>query len=78
MFNITSREQVIINTWYGGEMKKGMFSMMNYYRLQQILLPVIRLIMPEAIPEMEVCINYMPECLFHYYKPSLIQHFVYG
>ena len=24
-FNITSREQVIINTWYGGEMKKGMF-----------------------------------------------------
>ncbi len=31
MFNITSREQVIVNTWYGGEMKKGMFSMMNYY-----------------------------------------------
>ena len=30
MFNITSREQVIVNTWYGGEMKKGMFSMMNY------------------------------------------------
>ena len=30
-FNITSHEQVIINTWYGGEMKKGMFSMMNYY-----------------------------------------------
>ena len=30
-FNITSREQVIVNTWYGGEMKKGMFSMMNYY-----------------------------------------------
>ncbi len=30
-FNITSREQVIINTWYGGEMKKGLFSMMNYY-----------------------------------------------
>ena len=29
VFNITSREQVIINTWYGGEMKKGMFSMMN-------------------------------------------------
>ena len=29
-FNITSREQVIINTWYGGEMKKGMFSYMNY------------------------------------------------
>ena len=31
MFNITSHEQIIINTWYGGEMKKGMFSMMNYY-----------------------------------------------
>ncbi|MBR1590301.1 MAG: phosphoenolpyruvate carboxykinase (ATP) [Acidaminococcaceae bacterium] len=30
-FNITSHEQVILNTWYGGEMKKGMFSMMNYY-----------------------------------------------
>ena len=31
MFNITSREQILVNTWYGGEMKKGMFSMMNYY-----------------------------------------------
>ena len=31
LFNITSREQLIVNTWYGGEMKKGMFSMMNYY-----------------------------------------------
>ncbi len=31
VFNLTSREQVILNTWYGGEMKKGMFSMMNYY-----------------------------------------------
>lgn len=30
VFNITSHEQVIINTWYGGEMKKGMFSYMNY------------------------------------------------
>ena len=30
-FNTTSREQCIINTWYGGEMKKGMFSMMNYF-----------------------------------------------
>ncbi len=30
-FNTKSREQVIINTWYGGEMKKGMFSIMNYY-----------------------------------------------
>ena len=31
IFNLTSHEQVILNTWYGGEMKKGMFSMMNYY-----------------------------------------------
>ncbi len=30
-FNVSTREQVILNTWYGGEMKKGMFSMMNYY-----------------------------------------------
>ncbi len=30
-FNITDKEQVIINTWYGGEMKKGIFSMMNYF-----------------------------------------------
>ena len=32
VFNLTSKEQVIINTWYGGEMKKGMFSMMNYFK----------------------------------------------
>ena len=31
VFNLTSKEQIIINTWYGGEMKKGMFSIMNYY-----------------------------------------------
>ena len=31
MFNLTSREQIILNTWYGGEMKKGLFSMMNYF-----------------------------------------------
>ncbi len=31
VFNVTTKEQVIINTWYGGEMKKGMFSMMNYF-----------------------------------------------
>ena len=31
VFNLTSKEQIIINTWYGGDMKKGMFSMMNYY-----------------------------------------------
>ena len=30
-FNIKQRQQVILNTWYGGEMKKGMFSMMNYF-----------------------------------------------
>ena len=35
VFNTTSREQVIINTWYGGEMKKGMFSMMNYFLPQK-------------------------------------------
>ncbi len=31
LFNVSSREQVILNTWYGGEMKKGLFSMMNYF-----------------------------------------------
>ncbi len=31
VFNLTERMQLILNTWYGGEMKKGMFSMMNYY-----------------------------------------------
>ena len=31
LFDTTRREQIILNTWYGGEMKKGMFSMMNYY-----------------------------------------------
>lgn len=31
MFNLTSKEQIILNTWYGGEMKKGIFSMMNYF-----------------------------------------------
>lgn len=29
-FNLTEKVQVILNTWYGGEMKKGMFSYMNY------------------------------------------------
>lgn len=29
-FNLTEKMQVIINTWYGGEMKKGLFSYMNY------------------------------------------------
>ena len=31
MFNLASKEQIILNTWYGGEMKKGIFSMMNYF-----------------------------------------------
>lgn len=30
VFNLTEKVQLIINTWYGGEMKKGMFSYMNY------------------------------------------------
>ena len=31
VFNLTEKMQIIAGTWYGGEMKKGMFSMMNYY-----------------------------------------------
>ena len=31
VFNLTTKEQIIGGTWYGGEMKKGMFAMMNYY-----------------------------------------------
>ena len=31
MFNLTEKMQLIGGTWYGGEMKKGMFAMMNYY-----------------------------------------------
>jgi phosphoenolpyruvate carboxykinase (ATP) len=31
VFNLTEKIQIIGGTWYGGEMKKGMFSMMNYY-----------------------------------------------
>ncbi|PCJ23978.1 MAG: phosphoenolpyruvate carboxykinase (ATP) [Flavobacteriales bacterium] len=30
-FNLTEKIQLIGGTWYGGEMKKGMFAMMNYY-----------------------------------------------
>ena len=30
VFNLRTNEQVILNTWYGGEMKKGIFSIMNY------------------------------------------------
>ena len=31
VFNLTKKEQIIGGTWYGGEMKKGIFAMMNYY-----------------------------------------------
>ena len=31
VFNLKTNEQVILNTWYGGEMKKGIFSLMNYF-----------------------------------------------
>jgi phosphoenolpyruvate carboxykinase (ATP) len=30
-FNLTEKMQLIGGTWYGGEMKKGLFAMMNYY-----------------------------------------------
>ena len=39
MFNITSREQVIVNTWYGGEMKKGMsvsYTHLDVYKRQPV------------------------------------------
>jgi phosphoenolpyruvate carboxykinase (ATP) len=35
LFNLTEKMQIIGGTWYGGEMKKGMFSMMNYYLPQK-------------------------------------------
>jgi len=31
LFNLTERVAVVGGTWYGGEMKKGIFSLMNYY-----------------------------------------------
>lgn len=31
VFNLTEKIQLIGGTWYGGEMKKGLFSLMNYY-----------------------------------------------
>jgi phosphoenolpyruvate carboxykinase (ATP) len=30
-FNLTEKIQLIGGTWYGGEMKKGLFALMNYY-----------------------------------------------
>ncbi|MCH7880599.1 MAG: phosphoenolpyruvate carboxykinase (ATP), partial [Proteobacteria bacterium] len=44
-FNLTERMQIIGGTWYGGEMKKGMFSIMNY------LLPL------KGIPSMHCSAN---------------------
>ena len=35
LFNLTTKMQVIGGTWYGGEMKKGIFSLMNYYLPQR-------------------------------------------
>lgn len=35
LFNLTTKMQVIGGTWYGGEMKKGMFSLMNFYLPQR-------------------------------------------
>ena len=35
LFNLTEKIQIIGGTWYGGEMKKGMFAMMNYYLPQK-------------------------------------------
>ncbi len=35
MFNLTEQMQIIGGTWYGGEMKKGMFAMMNYFLPQR-------------------------------------------
>jgi len=31
VFNLTERMHVVGGSWYGGEMKKGIFAMMNYY-----------------------------------------------
>jgi len=35
LFNLTSNMQVIGGTWYGGEMKKGIFALMNFYLPQR-------------------------------------------
>lgn len=37
LFNLTERIQIIGGTWYGGEMKKGIFSVMNYYLPLKVL-----------------------------------------
>jgi phosphoenolpyruvate carboxykinase (ATP) len=38
IFNVEEKTAVITGTWYGGEMKKGVFSMMNYWLpLQDIM-----------------------------------------
>lgn len=39
-FNIEKRVAIIGGTWYGGEMKKGIFSMMNYWLPQEGILPM--------------------------------------
>lgn len=35
LFNLTEKIQIIGGTWYGGEMKKGMFAMMNFFLPQR-------------------------------------------
>lgn len=35
VFNLTEKMQIILNTWYGGEMKKGLFSIMNWLNPQR-------------------------------------------
>ena len=50
IFNLTEREQVILNTWYGGEMKKGMFS--------------TALGKPCRVTETKCCANGDPYCEF--------------
>jgi phosphoenolpyruvate carboxykinase (ATP) len=35
IFNLTEKIQIIGGSWYGGEMKKGMFAIMNYYLPQK-------------------------------------------
>jgi ATP-dependent phosphoenolpyruvate carboxykinase len=53
-FNLTEKIQLIGGTWYGGEMKKGLFSMMNYYLpYKELHLCTVR---PTKVPtEMLLC-----------------------